>query len=566
MEDEFLEEASMKVVIVGAVAGGATFATSLRRLDENVEIVMFERDRDMSFGNCELPYYLSYEIKDSKLLVHRDAESFDKRYNILAKNFHEVISINREEKYVIVLDKVSKKEFKESYDYLVLSTGAHANVPASIKGASRDNVFTIRNVVDVENIRKYYEENHPKEIFVAGGGFIAIEAAHALSEIPDTHISMFIRGKILGQIDDELKFFLEDNIKENGVDIIHEKDLVELTENEAIFASGKKVKADMSILALGMLANNKLAKDAGLSLTDRGSILTDENFLTDDPYIYAIGDVTDVTNYITGKAQNLKLAWPAHREAKHVANHILGIESEPLKYIGSFAIKSFDFNIAMTGLTEPQLKDLGYDYDATIISHSDKVGIMPQSEMVYMKLMFDKKTGAIYGAQAVGKGVVDKRIDVIGTLIKMGGSIYDLYDLELAYQPYYSTTEDINNVIGSQAINILEARLPHVRLSEFPQSYEEFEIYDVRNESAFKECHIKGAKLIDGSKLREDHDKLTRDKKILFYDDTGVKASDYIKMLKTLGFDNVYMLDGGLLYLRGMSHYLGLDLVVEGNL
>lgn len=555
----------MKVVIVGAVAGGATFATSLRRLDENIEIVMFEKDRDMSFGNCELPYYLSYEIKDSKLLVHRNPESFDKRYNIKAKNFHEVTGINREEKYVTVFDKRCQEEFRESYDYLVLAPGAHANIPASIKGTDRDNVFTIRNVVDVEKIREYYEQNHPKDIFVAGGGFIAIEAAHALSELQDTHITMFIRGQILGQIDDELKFFIEDNIIENKVEIIHEKELVEITEDEVIFASGKRIKSDMNILALGMAANNKLAKDAGLSLTERGSIVTDENYLTDDPYIYAIGDVTDVTNYITGKSQNLKLAWPAHRAAKHVAKHMLGMESKPLSYIGTFAIKSFDFNIAMTGLSEPQLIELGYDYDVTIVSHSDKVGIMPDSEMVYMKLMFDKKTGKIYGAQALGKGVVDKRIDVIGTLIKMEGTIYDLYDLELAYQPYYSTTEDINNVLGSQAISIQKGILPHVKLSEFADVYEEYEIIDVRNEGAFEECHIKGARLIEGSSLRNNCDQLPRDKKVLLYDNTGVSVQNYIKMLNNFGFDNIYMLDGGLLYLRGMSHYLGLDLVVEGS-
>ena len=554
----------MKVVVVGAVAGGATFAASLRRLDENVEIVMFEKDRDMSFGNCELPYYLSYEIKDSKLLVHRDPEKFDKGYNIKAKSFHEVTSINREEKYVTVFDKRCQEEFKESYDYLVLATGAHPNIPSSIKGTDRDNVFTIRNVVDVEKIREYYENHHPKEIFIAGGGFIAIEAAHALSKLPDTHITMFIRGKILGQIDDELKFFIEDNIKENGVDIVHEKELVELTENEAVFASGKIIKADMTILSLGMRANNKLAKEAGLSLTDRGSIVTNENFRTDDPSIYAVGDVTDVTNFISGESFNLKLAWPAHREAKHVAKHILGMKSEPMKYIGTFAIRSFDFNIAMTGISEPKLRDLGYDYDVAIISHSDKVGIMPESEMVYMKLMFDKKTGKIYGAQALGKGVVDKRIDVIGTLIKMGGTIYDLYDLELAYQPYYSTTEDINNVLGSQSINIFEGRVPHVKLSEFADVRDEYMIIDIRNEGAFDECHIKDAILMEGKSLRTNCADLPRDKKILLYDDTGRTVPNQIKMLNNFGFDNIYMLDGGMLYLRGLSHYLGLDLVVEG--
>ena len=312
----------MKVIIVGAVAGGATLATSLRRLDENIEIVMYEKDRDMSFGNCELPYYLSYQIKNSKDLVHRDSKSFAKRYNIKAKNYHQVLAIDRENKSIKVLDKTTGLEFDDNYDYLVLATGAHANVPKSIKGTDKDHVFTIRNVVDVENIRAYYEENHPKEIFVAGGGFIAIEAAHSLNELADTHINMFVRGKILGVIDDELKPFIEKNIIENSVNIIHEKELVEITDKEAIFASGKKVPADMAILGLGMAANNKLAKDAGLDLTEKGSIVAYDDYKTSDPNIFAIGDVIDIKNFFTGEKQNLKLAWPAHRKAKYVANLI----------------------------------------------------------------------------------------------------------------------------------------------------------------------------------------------------------------------------------------------------
>ena len=554
----------MKVVIVGAVAAGATCAAALRRLDENIEIVMFEKDRDMSFGNCELPYYLSYEIKDSKLLVHRDSEKFKKNYNIDAYNYHEVISINRKEKYVTVLDKREGREFDESYDYLVLAPGASPNIPDTIKGADKDHVFSIKNVMDVENIRAYCEQNHPEEIFVAGGGFIAIEAAHALNEIAGTNVTMFVRGKILGVIDDELKPFIEENIIENNVKIVHEKDLIEINDKEVVFASGKRIPADLVILALGMQANNKLAKDAGLSITEKGSIVTNDYYQTDDPNIYAIGDAIDIRNFITGKKQNLKLAWPAHRQANFVANHILEIEDEPLKYIGTFSIKSFDLNISVTGLGENILKDEGYDYDTTLISHSDIVSIMPQSKMIYMKILFDKNTGKIYGAQALGKGVVDKRIDVIATLIKMEGTIYDLYDLELGYQPYYSSTEDANNVLASQAINIKEKKIKHVKLSDFKDIYEEYEIYDLRNKAAYEQCHIKGAKLLEGKNLREDHDIIPRDKKILFYDETGAIVSNLIKMMNNLDFENIYMLEGGMLFLRKYNDYLDLDLL-EAN-
>lgn len=521
----------MKVIIVGAVAAGATLATSLRRLDENIEIVMYEKDRDMSFGNCELPYYLSYQIKNSQDLVHRDSESFAKRYNIKAKNYHEVLSIDREKKSIIVLDKKTGKEFVETYDYLVLATGAHANVPKTIKGTDKDHVFTIRNVVDVENIRTYYEKHQPKEIFVAGGGFIAIEAAHALNELTGSQVSMFVRGKILGVIDDEFKPFIEENIIENGVNIIHEKELVEITDKEAIFASGKRVPADMVILGLGMAANNKLAKDAGLKLTKKGSIITDDDYKTSDSNIFAIGDVIDIENFFTGEKENLKLAWPAHRQAKYVANLLGGEKIKKQSFIGTFLLKSFDLNIGVTGLSEAKLKELGYDYDTTLISHTDIVGIMPEAQMVFMKLLFDKNKGHIYGAQALGKGVVDKRIDVIGTLIKMGGTIYDLYNLELGYQPYYSTTEDINNVIGSQAINIKEGRLAHVRISELNDIISDYKIYDIRNETAYRQCHIKGAELFNGNIEKFE---IPKDKKILIYDQTGAKASNTIKKLTNM--------------------------------
>lgn len=553
----------MKVVIVGAVAGGATCGAALRRLDENIEIVMFEKDRDMSFGNCELPYYLSYEIKDSSLLVHRNSDIFKKNYNIDAYNYHEVIDINRKEKYVKVLDKRCGKEFNESYDYLVLAPGASPNLPESIKGTNKSHVFSIKNVVDVENIRAYYEKNHPKEIFVAGGGFIAIEAAHALNKLANTHVNMFIRGKILGVVDDELKAFIEENIIDNNVDIVHEKELIEINDKEVIFASGKKVPADLVILALGMNANNKLAKDANLSITDKGSIVTNDFYQTDDPNIYAIGDAIDITNFITGEKQNLKLAWPAHRQAKFVAKHILGLDDKALKYIGTFSIKSFDLNISVTGLGENILKKENYAYDTTLISHSDIVSIMPDSKMIYMKLLFDKETGKIYGAQALGKGIVDKRIDVIATLIKMGGTIYDLYDLELGYQPYYSTTEDANNVIASQAINIKENRLKHVRLSELKDIKGEYDIYDIRNEVYFNKCHIKGAKLLDSKNLKEKVSQFPKDRKILFYDETGTQVSKLIKMMDNLAFDNIYMLDGGMLFLRKYNDYLKLDLITD---
>lgn len=540
----------MKVVIVGAVAAGATFAASLRRLSEDVEIVMFEKDRDLSFGNCEIPYYLSYDIENSSSLVNRTPESFAKGYNIRAERFHEVISINREEKYVEVLDKLNNKKFKETYDYLILAPGTKENRPSSITGYDHDHVFSVKNVVDVENIRKYLEENEVKEVFVAGGGFVAIEAAESLHKLDGLNISMLIRKNtsLLSIIDLDLKGFIKENIKENDINIIEGKSLVEIEKDYVRFDDNSKNKADLVILALGARPFNDLAEKAGLDLEDDGSIKVDDNFRTSDEAIFAIGDVINPRNFLTKEKSKLNLAWPAHRQAKYLAKYLLGKRATPPEFIGTFALRSFDLNIAMTGLNEKNLSDLGIAYKTCLIAHRDSVGIMPNSKAIYLKLLFDDKDGRIYGAQGLGFGVVDKRIDVIASMIKQKVTIYDLYDLELAYQPLYSTVEDATNVLANQAINLFEGRLKDVKIDELIESYKDYRIYDLRDKASYEKGHIKGAISLADKDLRKDHNFLPKDEKLIFYDANGGKSSNAVKMLANYGFDNIYILDGSFVY------------------
>lgn len=540
----------MKVVIVGAVAGGATFAASLRRLDETCEIVMFEKDRDLSFGNCEIPYYLSYEIENSSYLINRTPESFLKGYNIKAKRYHEVISINRKEKYVKVLDKENNTIFNETYDYLILAPGSKENRPSSISGYDNPHVFSVKNVVDVEKIRSYIEEEKVKNVFIAGGGFVAIETAESIHKLGNINISMLIRKNtsLLSIIDMDLKVFIKENIKENDVNIIEGKSLVEIDKNFVKFDDGSEENVDLVILALGARPYSDLAKNAGLNLEEYGSISVDDNFRTSDKAIFAIGDVINPINFITKEKTKLNLAWPAHRQAKFLAKYLLGKKANPPEFIGTFALRSFDLNIAMTGLNEDSLEKAGFSYESVLISHRDSVAIMPDSKPIYLKILFDKNDGTIYGAQGLGYGVVDKRIDVIASMIKRKATIYDLYELELAYQPLYSTVEDATNILANQAINIFEGKLKAIKIKDLIENYKGYEIYDLRDKNSYEKAHIKTAKSLAGINFRDDHSFLPRDKKIVLYDTNGGKSSNTAKLLANYGFDNIYILDGSFVF------------------
>ncbi|MDO5047065.1 MAG: FAD-dependent oxidoreductase [Anaerococcus sp.] len=555
----------MKVVVVGGVAGGATFASNLRRLDENVEIVMFEKDRDLSFGNCEIPYYLSGEIADSKELINRSVDDYVNKLNIKARNFHLVTSINREEKYVTVLDKINNKSFKESYDYLVLAPGTYENMPKSIEGFDHDHVFAVKNVVDVENIKAFIEKNDVKEVFIGGAGFVALEAAHALSELGGLNISMLIRKStsLLGQIDLDLKGFIKEELINKNINIISGKSLSKIGEDEVFFDDGTKMRADLVISSLGVRPQSKLARDAGLNLLKDGSIDVDDNFRTSDPNIFAIGDVINPKNFITGEKSKLNLAWPAHRQAKFLASYLLGENLKPPSFIGTFAIKVFDLNVAAVGLNEKSLKDLAYDYDFALLTHTDAVSNMNNSKKIYLKILFNKTSGQIYGAQALGYGVVDKRIDVIASAIKLKASIYDLYDLELAYQPFYSTVEDATNLLAKAGINKIEGRVREISLDEFASNIGDFEVYDLRDEASYKKGHIRGAKSLHGFNPRKDYDKLPRDKKIVFYDENGKVSANSIKVLDNLGIKNVYALSGSLFFFKKYNDLMDLDMIED---
>lgn len=552
----------MKILIIGAVAAGATLATNLRKLSEECEIILLEKGRDTSFKNCEIPYFLSHMVEDSKDLIARSPDQF-RNNNIDARVYHKALTINRKEKYVEILDIKNDKIYKENYDKLVIATGASPFIPTTIKGLDkkRKNVFKIEDVVDVENIRSYIEENKVKNIIVNGAGFIGLEACENLNELDNVRVSLVVRDRVLSaNIDEELAGFVEDNLK-NHIELIKNDEIVEVEDYSLKFKSGNKISYDILINAIGIRANSKIAKEAGLTLTKSEAIDTDRNFLTNDPDIYAIGDVIEVYNPLTKTKNKLNLAWPSHRQAKFVAKNILGIGAKSEKFIGSFALRSFDMNIASTGLNKKILDQAKIPYESTLIRHNDSVDVLPYSKPMNMKIFFDSYTGKIYGIQAVGEGDVVKRIDIVAGLIGMAANIYDLEDSEFAYQPIFSTPNDALNVLASQAIDVFEGKIKHINLENLENVIHDFKIIDIRDKDSFKKSHIKNAINIENKSLRETPNQLKKDEKILLYCFTGNTTKSLAKFLQNKGYNNIYILDGGFMFMEKYNEIKNLDLI-----
>lgn len=549
----------MKIVIIGGVAAGATCATNLRKLSDENEIILLEKGRDTSFKNCEIPYYLSYMVEDKEDLIARRPEEFKKKNNIDARNFSEVVKINRKEKFVEVKDLKKNERYKEKYDKLVIATGASPFIPDSIKGLDkkRKNVFKVENVVDVENIRKYIKENKSKKVIVNGAGFIGIESAENLNEL-DLDISLVVRTRVLGNIDEELAGFVEENISKH-INLIKNDEIVEVKDQKLVFKSGKEQSYDVLINAIGVRPNSKLAEEAGLKLTKSHAIETDRNLKTKDPDIYAIGDVIEVYNPLTKTKAKLNLAWPAHRQAKFVAKHIMGKSKKSPSFIGSFALRSFDMNVASTGLSKKQLDMAKIPYKSTLITHNDSVDILPYSKTMNMKISFDPYTGEIYGFQAVGTGDVVKRVDIVAGLIGMGADIYDLYNTEISYQPIFSTPEDALNTLASQAIDIFEGKIKNIEIPELEKKKDEFIIVDIRDKEKFKISHIKNAINIPTNQINPEDFK--NKNKYLIYCQSGIMAKSVVNNLQKQGLNNIYYLEGSMNYLEKYQKTMGVDIL-----
>lgn len=544
----------MKVLIVGGVAGGASAAAKLRRFSEEDKIIMFERGPHVSFSNCALPYHLSGMIEPAGKLVLMSPEKFKKQYNIEARVNEEVVEIDRENKLIKVRKLLTGEVYEESYDKLILSPGAKPNKP-SIEESSKMPVFTVRNVVDISKIKAYIVENKLTQIAVAGGGYIGIEVAENMREAGLEVTLIENAPQILRTFDDELVQILHKTLDDHGVKLLLDRQITAFEKDRVILGENEEVAAQMVIMAVGVRAENELAQRADLEISKMGSIQVDDSFRTNDPDIYAIGDAIEVNHLLTGEKMRLTLAGPAQKAARAVAGHIHGEEVKPQAYMGSSAIKVFDYNGAATGLTEGQIKAQGLNikYDKVHLILGDKVGLMPDSHPMHFKLIYEVPSGKVLGAQAVGKGNVDKRIDVIATAIKFGGTVQDLTELELCYAPPFGTAKDIVNYAGFIACNLLEERFKQVTVDKVRDLVTQGAyIIDVREEGEYARGHIKGAHLIPLSQLRDRISEIPKDQKVYLHCRTGQRSYNAVMALQNLGYDNVVNITGSFL---GLSLY-----------
>ena len=542
-----------KVVIAGGVAGGASVAARVRRLDESAEVIMFERGPNVSFSNCCLPFFLSRMVPASEKLVLMTPEQFKKQYNIIAKTSHEVLKVNAAAKTVTVKDLVSGKEFEEAYDVLVLSPGASPIVPASVKGHDKPHVFTVRNVVDIKKIDDYVQANKIDDIAVIGAGFIGMEVAENF-RLAGKNVSLVEKlDQVMAPFDYDMAQILHKELHDKGINLVLGDGIKEIGDDFIVLESGKKEKARVVIMALGVRPETELAKTAGVTLGETGAILVDHNYRTNVDGIYAVGDAIEVTHFITNKKTRLTLAGPAQRQARAAADDMYRIPHRNTGVIGSSVIHCFDYNAACTGLNERDCKKNGIQYDYVYVIPGDKVGLMPASNPLFFKLIFEKPSGRILGAQAIGKGNVDKRVDVIASFIMLNGTLEDLKELELCYSPMFGTAKDVVNHAALVGMNILNGVFNQVPVTMVRELVEKNAcIIDVREPREFEMGHIINAVNIPLSQLRERMHEIPKDKPVYVHCRSSQRSYNAICAMQGRGYKNVYNIMGSFL---GLSVY-----------
>lgn len=544
----------MKILIIGGVAGGASAAAKLRRFSEEDKIIMFEKGPHVSFSNCALPYHLSGMIEPAQRLVLMNPEKFMKQYAIEARVNQEVVHIDRARKVIKVLNLLTNETYEESYDKLILSPGAKPNKLA-IPGIENLPVFTVRNVVDISKIKEYMEETQLKQVTVVGGGYIGIEVAENIREAGYEVTLIESTPQILRTFDDEMVQIFHKVLHDHGIRLLLNHKMECIKKDKIVLSNGESISTQMIVMAVGVKPESKIAQDADIELSANGSIKVNDSYQTNDPDVYAIGDAIEVNHLLTGEKMRLTLAGPAQKAARAVASYINGEEIQQAAYIGSSAIKVFEYNGAATGLTEQLIKEQkrNLNYDKVHFILGDKVGLMPDSHPMHFKLIFEKPSGKVLGAQAIGKGNVDKRIDVIATAIKLGATVYDLKELELCYAPPFGTAKDIVNYAGYIACNVLEGRFKQITVDKVRTLLEEKAYFvDVREKGEYERGHIKGAHLVPLSELRERIMEIPKDEPVYIHCRTGQRSYNAVLALQNLGYTNVINVTGGFL---GLSFY-----------
>lgn len=514
----------MKVLIVGGVAGGASAAARLRRINEDAEIIMFERGNYISFANCGLPYYIGGTIADRKKLLVQTPMGMAKRFNIDVRTNSEVVKILPDSKTVEVCEVKSGKIYEESYDYLILSPGANPVKPP-IPGIEGEKIFTLRSLDDTDEIKEFVDKEHCQKAVVVGGGFIGLEMAENLSESGLQVTVVEAAEQVLGPLDFEMAAIVHQHLREKGVELYLENGVKSFEKSEVVLAGGERIDYDLVILAIGVKPESKLAQEAGLSTGQRGEVVVDNYLQTSNPSIYAVGDVIQVEDFINKTKTYIPLAGPANRQGRIAANNINGQRETYNGTQGTSIAKIFDLTVASTGNNEKTLKQMKIPYHVSYTTSASHAGYYPGAIDLTLKLLFNYK-GKILGAQIVGGKGVDKRIDVLATAIRAGLTVYDLEELELAYAPPYSSAKDPVNMAGFVATNILKGdiEVTYWHNVESITSDANMFLLDVRTEAEFKKGHIKGAVNIPLDEIRSKLNSIPRDKEIITYCQVGLRS------------------------------------------
>ena len=534
----------MKVVIVGGVAGGATAAARIRRLDENAEIIIFERSGYVSYANCGLPYYIGGEIREKEELFLQTPEGFWSRFKIDVRTLHEVTSINRDKKTVTVVDESSGRTFEESYDKLILSPGSKPVMPDFYKGEC-DYVFTLRTVEDTFKIREFTDNKAIKNAVIVGGGFIGLEMAENLKNREMNVTIIQNKDHLLNTVDSEVASFIHAKLRAEGINILLNAN-VESIENNTVICNSVTIPADMVIVSVGVVPESTLAKDAGLNLGVKGAIKVSDNMQTSDEDIYAVGDAVEVKNFISGDKAVITLAGPANKQGRIAADDICGIKSTYKGTQGASVIKIFDLTVATTGMTEEQLKNSNISYDKVILSPLSHAGYYPGATVMTLKIIFDKENYKILGAQAIGYEGIEKRIDVIATAIFSGLTADKLKDLELSYAPPYSSAKDPVNMAGFIIDNVKNSIVKHFFYEDIPylQKRNDVTLLDTRTVYEYERGHAEGFINIPVDELRERLSEIDKAKPVYVMCQSGLRSYFATRILMQTGFD-AYNFAGG---------------------
>lgn len=523
----------MKVIIIGGGACGASCATRLRRLDENCEITILERTNEVSIANCGLPYYCSDVISEREKILVSNPKKFNNMFNIDVQLNCEVVEINRAEKYVL-----TKNNEKFYYDKLVLAQGANPIKPP-IEGIGNENIFTVRTLADADKIKEYIAKNNIRNAVVVGGGFIGVEMAENLAHLGIDTKLVELSDQILAPVDYEVACFAQNEMRANGVELILSDGVKSFSENKILLTSGREIPYDIAILSIGVRPETALAQNAGLEV-NRG-IKVNENMQTNDPDIFAGGDSIEVKSFVTNADVLIPLAGPANRQGRIIADNICGINSSYKKSQGTSVLKVFDYTVAAVGYNEKQLKREEIPYWKILTFGNSHAGYYPDATSTLYKLLFNNE-GKILGAQAVGQEGVEKRIDVISSVMRNNGDIQDLLDSELCYAPPYSSAKDPVNILGMCADNVLRGFVKPAFYEDIAGSF----VVDVRIPASFNTKTIEGAVNIPLAQLRDRAGEIPTDKKVILVCDSGYTSYLASRILIQKGYNNVYSLMGGM--------------------